>query len=278
MISDPKNLSEQLQNLAERLAIEMRTLNRTKVSTVNSLIPDNTGAVSIANATENASGLMGSDDKSKLNGIEAGANNYKLPTASSSQLGGVKTGSNITNTNGTISITSSNVTGALGYTPLKNAPVTSVNGKTGAVTVDVGVKTVNGTQPDPDGNVTIQTGGDTSNLVPKTGNRGVLAGFNTLNNLSDPGNVVINASTNDDTQVLVMSGATTVTFEPGDSGQSFVKQVLLLNWGGTITLSIPGDGSVLFDNASMSYSTNMVDLLVYAWYGDMGIIYTKQVM
>lgn len=89
MISDPKNLSEQLCNLSERLGIEMRTLNRTKVSTVNGLIPDNSGAI----------------------------------------------------------------------------------------TVDVGVKTVNGTQPDSNGNVTIQTGGDTSSLIPKTGDRGELAGY-----------------------------------------------------------------------------------------------------
>ena len=40
--------------------------------------------------------------------------------ATSSALGLVKTGSNITNSNGTISITKSNVTNALGYTPPKN--------------------------------------------------------------------------------------------------------------------------------------------------------------
>lgn len=42
---------------------------------------------------------------------------YTLPTASSSTLGGVKIGSNITNTSGTISLTKANVTAALGYTP-----------------------------------------------------------------------------------------------------------------------------------------------------------------
>ena len=42
---------------------------------------------------------------------------YTLPTATSSVLGGVKTGSNITNTSGTISLTKTNVTNALGYTP-----------------------------------------------------------------------------------------------------------------------------------------------------------------
>jgi hypothetical protein len=60
---------------------------------------------------------MSSGDKTKLDGIATGANNYTLPTATSSVLGGVKTGSNITNTSGTISLTKANVTSALGYTP-----------------------------------------------------------------------------------------------------------------------------------------------------------------
>ena len=42
---------------------------------------------------------------------------YSLPTATSSTLGGVKVGSNITNSSGTISLTKENVTSALGYTP-----------------------------------------------------------------------------------------------------------------------------------------------------------------
>ncbi|MBE6074185.1 MAG: hypothetical protein E7202_06605 [Selenomonas ruminantium] len=42
---------------------------------------------------------------------------YTLPAASASVLGGVKTGSNITNNNGTISLTKTDVINALGYTP-----------------------------------------------------------------------------------------------------------------------------------------------------------------
>lgn len=42
---------------------------------------------------------------------------YSLPAATSSTLGGVKVGSNITNNSGTISLTKANVTSALGYTP-----------------------------------------------------------------------------------------------------------------------------------------------------------------
>lgn len=57
------------------------------------------------------------DYETKLKGIANNANNYSLPTATGSVLGGVKTGSNITNSSGTISITKDNVTNALGYTP-----------------------------------------------------------------------------------------------------------------------------------------------------------------
>ena len=56
-------------------------------------------------------------EREKLSGIATGANAYTLPTATSSTLGGVKTGNNITNSSGTISLTKSNVTSALGYTP-----------------------------------------------------------------------------------------------------------------------------------------------------------------
>lgn len=47
-------------------------------------------------ATVDASGLMSSEDKAKLNSIESGANNYTLPVATSSEIGGVKSGTDIT--------------------------------------------------------------------------------------------------------------------------------------------------------------------------------------
>lgn len=78
-----------------------------------------TPAVEINDATQNEHGYMSAADKIKLDGIANGANNftYSLPTASATVLGGVKTGSNITNTSGVLSLTKANVTSALGYTP-----------------------------------------------------------------------------------------------------------------------------------------------------------------
>ena len=68
-------------------------------------------------ATQSTAGFMSAADKKKLDGVAAGANAYTLPTATASVLGGVKTGANITNSGGTLSVTKANVTNALGYTP-----------------------------------------------------------------------------------------------------------------------------------------------------------------
>lgn len=70
-------------------------------------------------ATQSEAGFMSAADKKKLDGIAEGANKYSLPTATSSVLGGVKTGANITNNSGVLSVTAANVTNALGYTPPK---------------------------------------------------------------------------------------------------------------------------------------------------------------
>ena len=57
----------------------------------------------------------------KLNGIEEGANKYVLPQASSTTLGGVTVGNNITVKTGTISLSKENVIAALGFTPSDSA-------------------------------------------------------------------------------------------------------------------------------------------------------------
>lgn len=74
------------------------------------------------------------EEKTKLSGIDDNANNYTLPKASSSVLGGVKTGSNITNTDGTISLTKANVTSALGIDPTATYVKKAGDTMTGALT------------------------------------------------------------------------------------------------------------------------------------------------
>lgn len=51
---------------------------------------------------------------------------YSLPTATASVLGGVKIGSNISVSSGTISLTSANVTSALGFTPVKTSDIPKI--------------------------------------------------------------------------------------------------------------------------------------------------------
>jgi len=73
-------------------------------SVVTALAGKSASSHTHSNATTSAHGFMSSSDKSKLNGIATSANNYSLPTASSSTLGGVKVGSNINISSGTISV------------------------------------------------------------------------------------------------------------------------------------------------------------------------------
>ena len=50
------------------------------------------GFFSLERASENVAGVMSSADRKKLNGIAEGANNYSLPTASSTTKGGITLG------------------------------------------------------------------------------------------------------------------------------------------------------------------------------------------
>lgn len=62
------------------------------------------GSLTLQQATTTSAGAMSSADKTKLDSIETGANNYTLPTATASTLGGVKIGTGIKATDGTVSI------------------------------------------------------------------------------------------------------------------------------------------------------------------------------
>lgn len=86
-------------------------------------------------ATTSAAGFMSASDKSKLDGIASGANAYTLPVASSSAIGGVKSGTDISvDTSGNVSvvndshthsastITSVNASAITGTIPSANLP------------------------------------------------------------------------------------------------------------------------------------------------------------
>lgn len=61
--------------------------------TINTYHVDNidTGNTTIDSATSTYAGVMTAADKNKLDGISSGANNYKLPVASTNSMGGIKT-------------------------------------------------------------------------------------------------------------------------------------------------------------------------------------------
>lgn len=67
-------------------------------------------SAALAEATTSSHGLMSASDKAKLNGIAAGANNYTytLPAATSSALGGIKTGYTTSGKNYKVQLDSSN--------------------------------------------------------------------------------------------------------------------------------------------------------------------------
>lgn len=60
-------------------------------------------------ASTTANGLMSSTDKTKLNGIANNANNYSLPTASTSTKGGIKVGNNLSISNEVLSMAPTNL-------------------------------------------------------------------------------------------------------------------------------------------------------------------------
>ena len=67
-------------------------------------------------ATSSANGLMSSADKAKLDGIATNANKYVLPTATSSVLGGIKSGGNITvGSDGTVTVNKATATDMAGH-------------------------------------------------------------------------------------------------------------------------------------------------------------------
>ena len=114
--------------LADKLGKNDTAVNALKVNnlTVETAVPKNakfTDTVYSHPSTHPAGMITGlasvatSGSYSDLSNKPTIPSAYTLPNATSSTLGGVKIGSNISVSSGTISITKSNVTSALGYTP-----------------------------------------------------------------------------------------------------------------------------------------------------------------
>lgn len=74
-------------------------------------------------AAFDSNGVMSAADKQKLDGIATGANNYTLPVASTTALGGIKLGSGLSATSdGTVSVSADVVAGSVEWNSIKNIP------------------------------------------------------------------------------------------------------------------------------------------------------------
>ena len=143
-----------------------------KVATVND-IPADTGATSVevvgsGNAITTASYNASTRKLTLTKG--ATYNNYSLPAATSSTLGGVKIGSNITNSSGTISLTKANVTAALGYTPPTTDTNTTYSAGTGislsgTTFSNSGVRSI--TTGTSNGTISVNTNGTSADVAVK---------------------------------------------------------------------------------------------------------------
>ena len=157
------------------------------------------GEMKFANATSSVPGVMSASDKAKLDGIAANANNYSLPTASASTLGGIKVGSNLSINDGVLSGTADT------HYSSKNVVSDSSTGKTDA-------QKMNGVYLNHIENANITSShlltGDGNNCVVQSDGRGNIT-INTVNTHIKGATTTQNSETVD--IVLSLNDATKVT-------------------------------------------------------------------
>lgn len=121
-LTDYAKKSEALKSVESTLTGDLVQLNMITVSGMQS-------DVNITKATRQLAGVMSAVDKNKLDGIAAGANNYTLPIASATALGGIKLGSGLSVTSdGTVSVSADVVAGAVQWDSIENKPNVAILG------------------------------------------------------------------------------------------------------------------------------------------------------
>ena len=158
----------------------------------------NTPSISISAATTSEPGSMSAADKTKLDGIASGANNYTHPTGD----GNLHVPATGTTNNGKV-LTAGATAGSLSWTTIPSAQVSSVNGMTGDVTVTTitgnsatatkleTARTINGVAFDGSANITVSDATKQNTLVSGTN-------IKTINSSSilSSGNLALLTSTN----------------------------------------------------------------------------------
>ena len=121
-LTDYAKKSEAVKSVETTTTGDLVQLNVIKVNTMQS-------NVNIASATQHLAGVMSAIDKNKLDGIAYGANNYTLPIASATALGGIKLGSGLSVTNdGTVNVSADVVAGAVQWDSIENKPNVAILG------------------------------------------------------------------------------------------------------------------------------------------------------
>ena len=140
------------------------------------------------------------------------------------------------------------------------------------------VKTVNGTSPDSSGNVKIDVPKvDTSALVPKSGNRGSLAGWSNLHvetydcypKKNSPDDILYDVQNEDGGSILLRDG---------DEGETWVKTILVKSNGYPVRMTDQSDNWYYENGSPAGYAFGNLDLLVFAWYGSYGVFSAKQIL
>lgn len=136
-LTDYAKKSEALKSVESTLNGDLVQLNMITVSGTQSY-------VNITKATQQLAGVMSAVDKNKLDGIADGANNYTLPIASATALGGIKLGSGLSVTNdGTVSVSADVVAGAVQWNSIENKPnVAILDGNNEFVSDDGNIRTI----------------------------------------------------------------------------------------------------------------------------------------
>lgn len=130
---------------------------------------------------------------------------YSLPTATASVLGGVKIGSNISVSSGTISLTSANVTSALGFTPAKTSDIPKIP----AALPNPYALTINGTSYTGSSAVAINTARILSRSTLSSST--VSAGYSYNNSLSRTISSLSGFSSSNPDSVIISSARLTFT-------------------------------------------------------------------
>lgn len=164
-----------------------------------------------------------------------------LPTATSSVLGGVKIGSNITVSSGTISLTSANVTSALGFTPAKTSDIPKIP----AALPNPYALTINGTSYTGSSAVSINTARILSTTILSSST--VSAGYSYNNTLSRTISSLSGFSSSNPDSVIISTARLTFT------ASNAIKMAGLADLSGTYyiyCLSYMANGKIAVNGAA----------------------------